>query len=115
MRYSIEPRDRIYVKGHGFLSFAKNMGKNLSNKYSKKMFDTAKKFETDAIKTMGDLVGNNTADKIINVSKEANKGLSNNDETEDVELTTHKKRYISPEKRQQIIDELKLIPKIKVI
>ena len=31
--YSIEPNDRIYVKGYGFLSFAKNMGKNLSNKY----------------------------------------------------------------------------------
>ena len=31
MRYSIEPRDRIYVKGYGFLSFAKNMGKSLSN------------------------------------------------------------------------------------
>ena len=29
MRYSIEPRDRIYVKGYGFLSFAKNMGKIL--------------------------------------------------------------------------------------
>ena len=26
MRYSIEPRD-IYVKGYGFLSFAKNIGK----------------------------------------------------------------------------------------
>ena len=34
MRYSIEPRDRIYVKGYGFLSFAKNIGKrNKSNKY----------------------------------------------------------------------------------
>ena len=32
MRYSIEPRD-IYVKVYGFLSFAKNMGKNLSNKW----------------------------------------------------------------------------------
>ena len=31
MRYPIEPRDRICVKGHGFLSFAKSMGKNLSN------------------------------------------------------------------------------------
>ena len=29
MRYSIEPRNRIYVKGYGFLSFAKNTG----NKY----------------------------------------------------------------------------------
>ena len=36
MRYSIEPRDRIYVKGYGFLSFAKNMGKSLSNKYGQK-------------------------------------------------------------------------------
>ena len=26
MRYSIEPRNRIYVKGYGFLSFAKNIG-----------------------------------------------------------------------------------------
>ena len=38
MGYPIEPRDRIYVKGYGFLSFAKsmskNIGKNLSNKYS---------------------------------------------------------------------------------
>ena len=30
MRYSTEPRDRIYVKGYGFLSFAKSMGKSLS-------------------------------------------------------------------------------------
>ena len=43
MRYSIEPRDRIYVKGYGFLSFAKNMGKNLSNKYGQKRLDSAKK------------------------------------------------------------------------
>ena len=30
---------------------------------------------------------------------------------EDVKLTTHKKRYISAEERQQIIDELRLMPK----
>ena len=51
MRYSIEPRDRIYVKGYGFLSFAKNMGKSLSNKYGQKRFDSTKKSTTDAIKT----------------------------------------------------------------
>ena len=28
-RYSVQPRDRIFVKGYGFLSFAKNMGKNI--------------------------------------------------------------------------------------
>ena len=70
MRYSIEPRDRIYVKGYGFLSFAKNMGKNLSNKYGQKLLDSAKKSTTDAKKitskraiqktaeTTGDLIGN---------------------------------------------------------
>ena len=42
MRYSIEPTDRIYVKECGFLSFAKNMGKNLSNKYGQKPIDRAK-------------------------------------------------------------------------
>ena len=117
MRYSLEPRDRIYVKGYGFMSFARSM----SNKYGKKLVDTAKKSATDAIKTAskratqktaeatGDLVGNKIADKITSVSKKSTKKLPTIDE--DVELTTHKKRYISPEERQQIIDELRLIPK----
>ena len=52
MRYSIEPRDRIYVKVYRFLSFAKNMGKILSNKYGQKLLDSAKKSSTDAIKTV---------------------------------------------------------------
>ena len=51
MRYSSEPRDRIYVKGCGLLTYAKNMGKNLSNKYGQKLLDSAKKSTTDAIKT----------------------------------------------------------------
>ena len=80
MRYSIEPRDRIYVKGYEFLSFAKNMGKSLSNKYGQKLLDSAKKSTTDAIKTAskraiqktaeatGDLIGNKIADKITSVS-----------------------------------------------
>ena len=77
MRHSIEPRDRIYVKGYGFLSFAKNMGKGLSNKYGQKLFDSAKKSTSDAIKTASkrvnqktaeatdDLIGNKIADKNI--------------------------------------------------
>ena len=51
MRYSIKPRDRIYVKGYGFLSFAKNIGKSLSNKYEQKLLNSAKKSTTDARKT----------------------------------------------------------------
>ena len=38
MRYSIEPRDGTYVKGYRFMSFARSM----SNKYGKKLVDTAK-------------------------------------------------------------------------
>ena len=110
MRYSIEPRDRIYVKGYGFLSFAKNMGKSLSNKYGQKLLDSAKKSTTDAIKTAskraiqktaeatGDLIGNKIADKIISVSKKPSN--KDDDDDDDVELTTHKKRYISPDERQ---------------
>ena len=51
MHYSIEPRDRRYVKGFGFLSFAKNISKNISSKYSQKPVDSTKKSVTDAIKT----------------------------------------------------------------
>ena len=43
MRYSIELRDRIYVKGCGFLYFAKNTGKSLCSKYGQKVFDSARK------------------------------------------------------------------------
>ena len=32
MRYSIEHRDRRYGKGYEFLSFAKNIGKNIGKK-----------------------------------------------------------------------------------
>ena len=51
MRYSIEPRDRRCVKGSGFLSFAKNIGKNINSKYSQKLVDSAKMSPTDATKT----------------------------------------------------------------
>ena len=117
MRYSIEPRDRAYVKGYGFMSFARSM----SNKYGKKLVDTAKKSATDAIKTAskraiqkaaeatGDLVGKKIADKMTSVSKKSTKKLPTIDK--DVELATHEKKHISPEERQQIIDELKLVPK----
>ena len=120
MRYSIEPIDRIYVKGYGFLFFAKNMGESLSNKHGQKLLDSAKKSTTDAMKTAskrviqktaeatGDLIGNKIADKITSVSK---KTSNNNNNNEDVELTTHKKEYISPEQRQQVINELRLVPK----
>ena len=58
------------------------------------------------------MIGNKIADKITSMSKKSTKELPNNDETEeDVEITTHKKRYMSLEERQQIVDELRLVPK----
>ena len=51
MRHLIEPRYRICVKGYGFLYFAKDMGKSVSNKYGQKLLDSAKKSTIDAIRT----------------------------------------------------------------
>ena len=125
MHYSIEPRERRYVKGYGFLSFARNIGthaakaaKNMSNKYSQKPVDTAEKSATDAIKTAskraiqktaeatGYLIGNKTADKITSASKK-----SHNEEIQSNEVNNEipKDRYIPQKERQKIIDELRLI------
>ena len=93
MHYSIEPRKRRYVKGYGFLSFARNLGthatkiaKNLNNKYGQKLLaDSAKTSATDALKiagkraiqktaeASGDLVGYFIADKITSISKKTSK------------------------------------------
>ena len=51
IRYLIEPRDRIYLKAYGFLSFAKNVSKSLSNKYVQKILDSAEEYTTDVIIT----------------------------------------------------------------
>ena len=71
----------MYVKGYGFLSFAKNICKNLRNKYGQKLLDSAKKSTTDAIKTVskraiqktaertGNLTDNEIADKMTSFSK----------------------------------------------
>ena len=55
MRYSVEPRDRIYVKGYGFLSnidtHATKVAKSISNMYSQNLLDSAKNSTIDVIKT----------------------------------------------------------------
>ena len=51
MRYSVQTSDQIFVKGYGFLSFPKNMGKDITNnksqslsgKYSQKTLWSCKK------------------------------------------------------------------------
>ena len=118
-RDSVQPRDRIIVKGYGFLSFDRNMGKNisqnLSSKYSQKPLDHAKQFATDTLKTAskrviqkrakatGDLIGNKIADRITKVWKTSPR---NNSETNEEIL---RERYISPGQRQKITYDLRLI------
>ena len=122
MRYSIEPSYRRYVKGYGFLSFPKNIGKNISSKYSQKLVDSAKKSATNAIKTAskraiqkkaegsGDLIGSNIADKITSVSKKSLRELPPTKlHSHEVNNEIPKERHTSPQERQQIIDELRLI------
>ena len=73
MRYSIEPRERRYVKGYGSVSFASNF----NDKYSKSLIDVSKTFAKTAgkkilketAKATGDLIGNKIADKITSASK----------------------------------------------
>ena len=72
MHYSIEPRKRIYVKGYGFMSFARKF----SDKYSKSLIDKGIHVSKTFAKTAGkrilkksaeatdDLIGNKIADKI---------------------------------------------------
>ena len=53
-RYSVQPSDQIFVKGYGFLSFSKNMSKNiskiLSGKYSHKLLDRSRQSATMHLK-----------------------------------------------------------------
>ena len=81
MHYSIEPRDQVYVKGYGFLSFAMIIGKKERGKYSHEHLNIAKISTTNTLKTASkraipkaveatdDLIGNKTAEKITKASQ----------------------------------------------
>ena len=113
MRYSTEPRFRKYVKGYGFLSFARKFG----DKYGTKIIDTATKKGIDAAKTAservvqktaeatGDLIGIKIADKISSIGKPKENQKEKTKEKPEV-------IYVPPEKRQQIIDDLRLFFKM---
>ena len=90
MRHSLEPEYNKYVKGYGFLSFARNFGdqygKSINNsKNVKKLMDDATKISKDFAKiadkkiihksaeATGDLVGNKIAGKITSMGKQKSK------------------------------------------
>ena len=80
MRYS-EPRDQIFIKDYGFLSFAKNISKKIGRSISKNLSSKCSQKMLDHLKTEN-----------IEDDKEMLKEI-----------------YISPEKRQQTTDDLRLI------
>ena len=129
MRYSLEPRYRKYVQGQGFMPFAKNIG----NKYGKKLFDKSmdvskkyckkygnklldnsisagkdfakiagKKVLNKSAEAIGDMIGNKIADRITKSSR--NKAQKEDDRI----MEETQELIIPPEKRQQIIRDLKL-------
>ena len=104
MRYSIEPRFRKYVKGYGFLSFAKNFG----NKYGKKLMATATKTGIDGAKAASKRVVQNTEEATGDLI--ANKIAEGRGKPKEKPKPKEKSEeiYIPPEKRQQIIDDLRL-------
>ena len=130
MRYSLEPSYRKYVHRHGFMSFAKNIenkygkkllnksidvGKNMSNKYSRKILDksidagkdfakiASKKVLTKSAEATGEMTGNKIADRITRSSR--NKAQKEDDRI----MEESQEILIPPEKRQQIIKDLKLL------
>ena len=102
MRYSIEPRERRFVKGYGFMSFARNF----SDKYRKSLMDkgidvgktfaktAGKKILKETAKATGDLIGNKIADKITSASKKSHEEVNNE---------IPKERYISPNKDKKLL------------
>ena len=121
MRHSLEPEYRKYVKDYGFLSLERKFGDKygksmISSKNVKKLMDGATKASKDFAKiagkkvihktaeATGDLVGNKIADKITSVSKPRSK----KEKYETDIMGETQEIYIPPEKRKQIIKNLKL-------
>ena len=90
------------------MSFARKF----DDKYGKKLMDTTSKTGIDAAKTAskrvvqmtaeatGDLIGNKIADEITSIGKSKSNQKNETNEIQEI--------YITPEKRQQIIDDLRL-------
>ena len=129
MRYSSEPHYRRHVQGQRFMSFARNIGneygkkifdksldvgKSMKNKYGKKILDNSlsagkdfakiagKKVLTKSAEATGDLIGNKIAGRIT-------KSARNKAQKEDDRIMEEMQEIIiPPEKRDQIVKDLKL-------
>ena len=78
------------------------------NKSTKDAMKTASKKAIQKTAEATGLIGNKIADKITSVSKKSSTDLHSKNDDVNSEIEAQKKRYMSPEERQQIIDELRL-------
>ena len=129
MRYSLDPRYRRYVQRQGFMSFAKNIvnkygrklfdksidvGKKMSNRYGRKILDKSmdagkvftkiagKKVLHKSAEATGEMIGNKIAARMTKSSR--NKAQKEDDRI----MEETQELIIPPEKREQIIKNLKL-------
>ena len=133
MTYSKDNQIRKYVKGYGFMSFAKNFGSKYGKKFlskgisaSKRIKDTASEFNqskygkmlknqgsefrkiagikilTKSAEATGDLIGSKIADKITSFKSKPQEKIKSE------RFPGEKEIIIPPEKRQQILGDLRL-------
>ena len=127
MRYSLEPHYRKYVQGQGFMSFARNIGnkygrkifdksldvgKSMTKKYGKKILDNSLSAGKDFAKIVGKKVLTKSAEAtgdLILIAEIITKSTRNKAQKEDDRIMEETQEIIiPPEKREQIIKDLKL-------
>ena len=129
MSYSKDNQIRKYVKGYGFMSFAKNFGSKYGKKFlnkgisaSKRIKNAGSKFNQSKygkiLKTQGSEFGKIAGKKIIQQSAEAAGDLIGSQIADKITSLKVKEKpkevieeeqeiIIPPEKRQQIINDLR--------
>ena len=121
MAYRTDNKIRRYVKGYGFMSFAKNLRSKYGKKIMNKGISAASKFNqgkySKMLKIQGSEFGKIAGKKIIHKSAEAardligskiaNKITSFKSKPQEV-IEEPREIIITPEKRQQILKDLRL-------
>ena len=92
-QYSIEPRTRKFVKGYGFLSFARN--------YKKQLLDAGLDAPKKVVHKAGEYLGKKIADAVTM------KKMSNDDNIEKQEPV--EERIIPPKKREEVLNKLRRV------
>ena len=122
MRYSVEPRDRVFVKDYGSLPFpsiVKSLSKNLSGKsIIQELLYHSKQSTTDAFKTaskkaiakpakaIGNFSANKTADEITGAAPSIFiRPMQTKHAGEDL-LEIAKESYVSSEKRNKSLADI---------